>query len=70
MSLASLEEANKLVFVPRERNPFIERIEYDQRRVRLLHNKLKSSNEVEPAIQQVGIHVPISGIVNQKSFKN
>jgi|EP00942_MAST-04A_sp_MAST-4A-sp1_P000151 hypothetical protein len=69
ISLASLEEANKLVFVPRERNPFIERIEYDQRRVRLLHNKLKSSNEVEPAIQQVGIHVPISGIVNQKSFK-
>ena len=42
MSLASLEQENKLVFVPRERNPFNERIEYDQRRVKLIHDKLKS----------------------------
>ena len=69
MSLASLDQENKLVFVPRERNPFIERIEYDQRRVRLIHDKLKSMNEVTPAIKKAGIHVPISGIVNQKSFK-
>jgi hypothetical protein len=67
-SLASLEEENKLVFIPRERNPFIERIEFDQKRIKLLEKKLKSSNEVEPAIQQVGMHVPISGIVNKKSF--
>ena len=52
MSLASLDQENKLVFVPRERNPFIERIEYDQRRVKLIHDKLMSMNEVTPAIKK------------------
>ena len=69
LAKASMDQINKLSFVPVERNPFLERVRKDDKRVEILCSKLKvlSSNK-KVALNHMKIYPSVNGVVSHADF--
>ena len=69
-SHASLEEEFKLCFVPRERNPVIERTKLEDQQVSILNSRLTNmTGKIKSSLDKLGIFPSAKGTVSMSHFR-